>query len=73
MSALLAGGKLRAGQVVGATDRRGAGPKEKPYTIQQVLATVYRAVGIDPATTLQDAAGRPVQLLDEREPIRELI
>ena len=73
MSALLAGGGLRTGQMVGATDRHGVGPKENPYTIQQVLATVYRAVGIDPATTLQDAAGRPVQLLDEREPICQLI
>jgi hypothetical protein len=73
MSAVLAGGGLKTGQAVGSTDRRGEQPTEKPYTVQQVLATVYRAVGIDPGMTLPDATGRPVPLLDDREPIRELM
>jgi hypothetical protein len=73
MSAVLAGGGLKVGQAVGATDRRGEQPSERPYTVQQVLATLYRAVGIDPATTIPDATGRPVHLLDDRDPIRELV
>jgi hypothetical protein len=73
MSAVLAGGGLKAGQVVGTTDRRGERPAEKAYTVQQVLATVYRAIGIDPNTALTDATGRPVYLLDDREAVRELL
>jgi hypothetical protein len=73
MSAVMAGGGLKTGQVIGATDRRGEQPTERPCTIQQVLATVYRAIGLDPATTLANNQGRPVFLLDDREPIRELI
>jgi uncharacterized protein (DUF1501 family) len=72
MSALVAGGGLKTGQVVGATDRRGERPAEKACTLQQVLATVYKAIGIDPNTVLKDATGRPVYLLDERETVREL-
>jgi hypothetical protein len=37
------------------------------------LATLYRHLGIDPSTTLPDHAGRPIYLLDDREPIAELI
>jgi hypothetical protein len=59
--------------VIGATDRRGEQVRERPYNVQQVLATVYQAVGIDPGTTLADGNGRPVPLLDAGEPIRELI
>lgn len=72
MSAVLAGGGLGAGRVVGATDRRGEQPKEGACTIQQVLAMLYRAVGIDPGTAFSDATGRPVYLLDDRDPIRGL-
>jgi uncharacterized protein (DUF1501 family) len=73
MSALIAGGGLKMGQIIGSSDRRGEQPKEKPYSVQQVLATVYKAIGIDPGMTLPDANGRPVYLLDDREVIRELI
>jgi hypothetical protein len=73
MSALLAGGGLRTGQVVGETTRWGERPTARPYTVQQVLATLYRALGIDPARTFPNHAGRPVHLLDDREPVRELL
>jgi hypothetical protein len=73
MSALVAGGGLKMGQVVGSTTARGEQPREKPYTVSQVLATLYKAIGIDPATTFPNASGRPVYVLDDREPIRELL
>ncbi len=74
MSALLAGGGLKVGQIIGSTDRRGERPTEKPYTVQQVLATLYTVMGIDPKMTLHDGAtGRPVQLLGASDPIHELI
>jgi uncharacterized protein (DUF1501 family) len=71
--ALLAGGGLKGGQVIGATDRQGARVVSRPVSFQDVLATLYRALGIDPATTLTDPTGRPQHLLERGEPIRELV
>ncbi len=71
--ALFAGGGLRMGQVIGATDRRGELPDGEPNTPQNVLATLYHVLGINPATTLADHQGRPHYLLDDRRKIRELI
>lgn len=71
--ALLAGGALRTGQIVGATDARGELPVGEPYTPQNVLATLYHVLGIVPATTLSDHSGRPFYLLDERRRVEELV
>jgi hypothetical protein len=71
--ALMAGGGLQTGQVIGATDPRGEAPRGRPYTPQNVLATLYHVLGIDPVTTLPDHQGRPIYLLDDRERIAELI
>ncbi len=71
--ALLAGGGLQMGQVVGATNARGEVPKGRAYTPQNVLSTLYHVLGIDPLTTLPDHQGRPVYLLDDREKIAELV
>jgi hypothetical protein len=71
--ALMAGGGLQMGQVVGATDARGERPKGGAYTPQNVLATLYLVLGIDPVTTLPDHQGRPVYLLDDREKVAELV
>jgi Protein of unknown function (DUF1501) len=71
--ALLAGGGMRTGQVIGATDRVGAYVKERPVTFQNVFATLYHNLGIDSHTALSDRGGRPMYLLDEHQPIRELI
>jgi uncharacterized protein (DUF1501 family) len=73
MSALLAGGGLRTGQVIGTTTGGGETAKDRPVTVQQVLATLYHALRVDPATTLTDQRGRPMHLLDDREPIAELL
>jgi hypothetical protein len=71
--ALMAGGGLQTGQVVGATNPRGETPRGQPYTPQNVLATIYHVLGIDPATTLPDHQGRPVYLLDDRRKVEELV
>ena len=71
--AVFTGGGLRTGQVVGETDGRAERAKGRPYTPQNVLATLYHVLGIDPAMTFLDLQGRPVSLLDDRETIRELL
>jgi hypothetical protein len=71
--ALMAGGGLQMGQVIGATDARGERPKGQPYTPQNVLATLYHVLGIDPLTTLPDHQGRPIYLLDDRDKVAELV
>ncbi len=70
--ALMAGGGFETGQVIGATDARGERPKGHAYTPQNVLATLYHVLGIDPVTTLPDHQGRPMYLLDDRERVAEL-
>lgn len=70
---LFSGGGLKMGQVVGETDGRAERAKGRPYTPSNVLATLYHTLGIDPAKTFPDHFGRPRYILDEREPIRELV
>ena len=72
--ALLAGGGMKMGQVIGATDRLGGTPVERPVHFGEVLATLYHQLGIDPRqTTVSDLAGRPRYLVDDHRPMRELI
>src|SRR5262249_51474440 len=71
--AILAGGGLKMGQVVGETDSHGARPKRRGFGAQNVLATIYEALGIDLSITVPDFSGRPMYLLDDREPIAELV
>lgn len=73
MTALVSGGGLRMGQVVGATNSKAEYPTERPMAPQHLMATIYRHLGIDPRASLVDFFGRPVPLLSEGEPIRELI
>ena len=61
------------GQVVGATNRRGEFPAERPLAPQDLLATVYRHLGIDPRQEFRDFSGRPHPILPSGEPIRELV
>jgi hypothetical protein len=73
MSALIAGGGLKMGQAVGSSSSYGEYPRDRPYRVAQVLATIYRALGIDPASTFPNEHGRPMYILDDREPVRELL
>jgi hypothetical protein len=73
MSVILFGGGLPGGQVIGATDGRGTYPTRGAYRAECILAHMYRHLGIDPATTVNDQAGRPHALLPIHDPIRELV
>ncbi len=72
-SALVSGGGLRMGQVVGATTSKAEYPVERPLTPQDLLATIYRHLGIDPHRQIVDYSGRPVPILSSGKPIAELI
>jgi hypothetical protein len=73
MSVMMAGGGLRTGQVVGSTNSKGETPVESPYRPENVLAVVYRHLGIDPHSTFNDFSGRPRYLLEEHRLIEEVI
>ncbi len=72
-SVLFAGGGLKVGQVIGATDERAAHPTTHPYSPGDVLATVYNFLGIDTTREFQDRSGRPIRILGEGTPIAELL
>ncbi len=71
--ALLAGGGLKTGQVVGETDRLGEAATGRPFVPSNILATLYHTLGISLRQTLPDHSGRPQFLLDERAPLRQLL
>ena len=73
MSVVLAGGGLRMGQVVGATNDKAEHPAERPLKPSDVLATIYHVLGIDHRMTFPDFTGRPVHLVDDGKPIAEII
>jgi hypothetical protein len=73
MSAMIAGGGLKMGQAIGSSTARGERPKDRPYTVPQVLSTIYRAIGIDPAQAFVNGFGRPMHILDDRAPVTELL
>src|SRR5438874_178817 len=72
--ALLAGGGMKLGQVIGATDRLGGEAIERPVQFGDVFATLYHNLGIDPnKTTVKDLSGRPQYLVDGHLPMKELV
>jgi uncharacterized protein (DUF1501 family) len=71
--ALLAGGGMRAGQVIGSTDRTASSAASRPVHYQDVFATLYRNLGIDLVDArIVDPSGRPQMLVDAGEPLKEL-
>ena len=71
--AMLAGGGMQTGQVIGATDRTASTAVARPVTYQDVFATLYRNLGIDAnTTTLIDPSGRPQYLVSDGQPLDEL-
>jgi hypothetical protein len=70
---LLSGGGMRTAQVIGATDKNAAYVKDHPISFQNVFATLYHNLGIDPASAVSDRSGRPMYLLEEQQPIREVV
>lgn len=72
MCALMAGGKIRGGQVIGETDGKAEGPKNEGYSPDELAASFYRSIGIDPKTEYQANVGRPITLIRDGSPINEL-
>jgi uncharacterized protein (DUF1501 family) len=72
-SILLAGGGLKSGQIVGATDKQAGEVVDRPTTPQDLAATILHALGIDYQTELHTPLGRPVPLVDGGKPISQLI
>jgi uncharacterized protein (DUF1501 family) len=74
-TAVLAGGGMRSGQVIGSTNRYGETPQVRPVTFQEVFATLYHCAGIDAQNTrIFDLAGTPQYLVDPGNlPLREVI
>ncbi len=71
---LLAGGGMKTGQVIGATDRLGGEVAERPVHFGEVLATLYTKMGLNPnALTVKDLSGRPHYLVDGHQPMPELL
>jgi uncharacterized protein (DUF1501 family) len=73
MSVLLAGGGLRMGQVIGATGRRAEAPVDRALRPEDVLRTVYTVLAIDPYHEFRNDAGRPLAVLNQGQPITELL
>ena len=72
-SALVAGGGWRTGQAIGATTSRSEYPTERPLSPQDLLATIYHHLGIDPHIEFSDFFGRPHPVLNTGRPIEELV
>jgi hypothetical protein len=70
-TALFAGGGIRGGSVYGSSDKQGGRPATDPVRPDDLAATMYHALGLDPATEFVDALGRPLPIADGK-PIREI-
>ncbi len=73
MFCLMAGGGIKGGQVIGASDAKGEGPKDKAITPDDVAATFYHTLGIDPKKEYHTPSGRPVMIVRYGEPIKDLL
>jgi len=72
--ALMAGGGLRTGQVIGSTNRYAEEAKDRPVRFGEIFSTLYHRLGIDVNTaTVNDLSGRPMYLVDHEQPLRELV
>ncbi len=73
LSAMLAGGGLRMGQVIGGTDPKGERALDRPWRPEDVVRTIYHVLGIDPRHEFPDEFGRPFPILDRGRPIGPLL
>ena len=73
MSMLVCGGGMRTGQVIGSTNSKGEHPQDRPLSPNDLWATVYRHLGIDPEMSFPDHNGRPMPILPFGAPISELL
>ena len=73
MCALMAGGSVRGGQVIGATDATAAEPASVGFSPDDLAASFFANVGISPKTEFQSNVGRPMTLVRDGHPIRGLL
>jgi hypothetical protein len=72
MFCLLAGGGMRGGQIIGASDETAAGPKSEAITPDDVAASFYKSLGIDIAKEYYTPSGRPVMIVRHGQPLAQL-
>jgi hypothetical protein len=72
MTLALAGGGLRHGQVIGATEKDGGAIKDRPVTPGDLAPTIYPHMGVPLDATYADATGRPRFIVEQGQPIGEL-
>jgi hypothetical protein len=72
-SVLFAGGGIKPGQIVGATDKQGAAPTTEPVGVEDLLYTIFHLMGIDPAKTYYTPLGRPVPIVNGGRLVKELL
>jgi uncharacterized protein (DUF1501 family) len=72
-SVVLAGGGLKMGQAIGTSDAKAEFPKDRPLTPEDVLSTMYGVLGIDQNHEFLNEAQRPLKILNDGEPIQELV
>ncbi len=72
-SAIFAGGGIARGRVVGKSDKIAGSVVERPVSPKDILATTYHLLGIDPHTELRDRTGRPLQLVQDAEVVKEML
>jgi hypothetical protein len=72
-SVMIAGGGLTRGQLLGTTTAKGEWPERRPVTVPEILATIYQQLGIDPNSVLRDDQNRPIAILPDPTPIKELM
>lgn len=73
MFCLIGGGGIKGGTIVGSTDSKGMRPLTRPVRPENIHATIYTALGIDPKLHLLDHQGRPTPVLEDPTPIHELL
>ena len=71
-SIALAGGGVRGGRVIGATNEGGNSVTQRRVTVPDLMCTICRAMGVDPTKENQTPIGRPIRIVDGGQPVREL-
>jgi hypothetical protein len=73
MSVLIGGGGIPGGRVIGSSNARGEYPRSQAVRPQDLMATLYHQLGIDPETTFNNKAGQPIKIVSNGEAIHDLI
>jgi hypothetical protein len=72
MSVVMAGGGIKGGQALGSTDEQGMGPAERHIHVEDIAASLYQAVGLDPSKEYTTPSGRPIKLANDGHVLRDL-